>query len=126
MQRDMDLIRKLMLLVEQHEHGFAPRDIEIDGYTEEQIGYHSWLLGDAGLAEAIDVTTRGSDSPEAALRHLTWAGHEFLDAAKDDSTWERAKQRLASAGKGLQSVTLDVLKALLVDVAKQQLGLPPA
>jgi len=126
MQRDMDLIRKLLLAVEQHEHGFAPREIQIDGFTDEQLGYHSWLLGDAGLAEAIERTTRGSDSPEAVLRHLTWAGHEFLDAAKDDSTWERAKQRLASAGKGLQNVTLDVLKALLVDVAKQELGLPSA
>lgn len=123
MQRDMELVRKIMLAAEQHEHGFAPRDIEIEGYSEEQIGYHCWLLDDAGLAEAIDLTTRGSDSPCAALRSLTWAGHEFLGAAKDDTTWQKAKDRLSSAGKSLQSVTLDVLKALLVDVAKQQLRL---
>jgi hypothetical protein len=124
MQRDMELIRKLLLAVEQHEHGFAPREITIDGYSDEQVGYHSWLLNDAGLAEAIDVTNRGSDSPEAMIRHLTWAGHEFLDAAKDDTTWQRAKQRLASAGKSLQTVTLGVLQSLLTDVAKQQLGIP--
>jgi hypothetical protein len=124
MQRDMELIRKIMLTVEQHDHGFAPREIEIEGYSDEQVGYHCYLLGDAGLAEAIDVTTRGSESPCAVVRHLTWAGHEFLDAAKDDSTWERAKQRLASAGKSLHTVTLGVLQGVLVDVAKQQLGIP--
>ena len=123
MQRDMELVRKIMLAAEQHEHGFAPRDLTIEGYSDEQVGYHCYLLGDAGLAEAIDITTRGSESPYAEIRHLTWAGHEFLDAAKDDTTWERAKQRLSSAGKSLQTVTLGVLQSLLTDVAKQQLGI---
>jgi hypothetical protein len=123
MQRDMELIRKIMLVVEQHEHGFAPRDLTVDGYSDEQVGYHCWLLNDAGLAEAVEIERRGADSPYAVIRKLTWAGHEFLDAAKDDSTWERAKQRLSSAGKSLHTVTLGVLQGLLVDVAKQQLGI---
>jgi hypothetical protein len=120
----MELIRKIMLAVEQHEHGFAPRELAIEGYTDEQLGYHCYLLGDAELAEVIEIERRGADSPYAVMRKLTWKGHEFLDAAKDDTTWERAKQRLASVGKSLQTVTLGVLQSLLTDVAKQQLGIP--
>ncbi len=124
MQRDMELIRKIMLAVEQHEHGFAPGDLKIEGSTDEQVGYHCYLLGDAELAEVVEIERRGAESPYAVLRKLTWKGHEFLDVSKDDTTWEKAKQRLTAAGKSLHSVTLGVLQSLLTEVAKQQLGIP--
>lgn len=123
MQRDMELIRKLLLAGEQHEHGYAPRDLEIEGYSDEQVGYHCYLLGDAGLAEVIEIPVRGSESPLAELRNLTWSGHEFLDAAKDNTNWERAKQRLAAAGQSLLTVPLSVLTALLIDEGKRRLGI---
>ena len=37
MKRDMELIRKMILLIEDHPSGWAP-DIEIVGYTAQQIG----------------------------------------------------------------------------------------
>jgi hypothetical protein len=120
----MELIRKILFAVEQHQHGRAPGELRIDGYSAEQIGYHCYLLGDAGLADVSNIETMHDAGPMARVTRLTWAGHEFLDAAKDDTTWERAKQRLASAGKSLHTVTLGVLQAVLVDIAKQQLGIP--
>ncbi len=36
MKRDMDLIRAMLLAIEAHPTGFAPK-IEISGYTQEQI-----------------------------------------------------------------------------------------
>src|SRR6476660_1465967 len=90
MKRDMDLIRKIMLAVEEHEHGFAPRQIVIEGYTKEQIGYHNYLIINAGLGDGPDLTHLRSESPEHDLRYLTFAGHEFLDAARDDTRWRKA------------------------------------
>lgn len=120
MKRDLDLIRKMLLAAEEAPSGFAPK-FEFEGYTDAQIGYHSYLLIDAGLASGADVTTHGSDGPEALLSSLTWEGHEFIDAARDESRWNKAKSIVAEKGGG---VTLDVLKALLVKLAKGALGLP--
>jgi len=56
------------------------------------------------------------------IQKLTWAGHDFLDAARNDTVWNSAKEKLISVGG---SASLEILKALLVQTAKQLLGLPP-
>jgi hypothetical protein len=40
MKRDMDLVRAILITMENHDKGFAPDVIEIPDYSEEQIGYH--------------------------------------------------------------------------------------
>ncbi len=121
MKRDMDLVRKILLELEKHKHGYAPRPLAIEGHSEEEIGFHVHLMGEAGLLKTADVATRGSMSPQAQARNITWEGCEFLDAAREPSIWERAKVKIVSAGAG---VTLEVLKGVLADLSKQALGLP--
>ena len=121
MKRDMDLVRAILLAVEEHDHGFAPDDLEIDGFTEEQIAYHAFIMMEGGLLEGIDMTTRGSESPEAAIRHLTWAGHEFLDAAREPARWNQAKEVIKKVG----GATLAVWTAVLTELVKKSVGLSP-
>lgn len=54
MKRDMNLVREILLALEEDLSGFAPEDMEIKGYTDEQIGYHILLLIEAGFIEAKD------------------------------------------------------------------------
>ncbi len=82
-------------------------------------------LAKAGLAQVVDVTTRGSDSPVARILSISWARHEFLDAARNNTVWNRTTDRLKDACKTLLTVSLSVLTALLVDEAKPQMGLLP-
>lgn len=37
MQRDMNLVRDILLSLEAESSGFAPDHLEIEGYTEAQI-----------------------------------------------------------------------------------------
>ncbi|HTG32261.1 MAG TPA: DUF2513 domain-containing protein [Thermoanaerobaculia bacterium] len=120
MKRDLDLIRKMLLAVEEAPSGYAP-DLEFEGYTDAQVSYHAYLLIDGGLARGADVTSHGSEGPEAILESLTWEGHEFIDAARDDSRWQKAKNIVAEKGGG---ITLDILKSLLTNLTKSALGLP--
>ncbi|HVN76941.1 MAG TPA: DUF2513 domain-containing protein [Thermoanaerobaculaceae bacterium] len=120
MKRDLDLIRKIVLAIEEAPTGFAPT-LSFDGYTQAQIGYHAWLLIDAGYATGADMTNMGSEGPEAMLRSLTWAGHEFADAARDDSRWNKA---LGMVKEKTGTVTIDLLKQLLGTLMKAALGLP--
>ena len=120
MQRDMNLVRQILLKIEEHEHGRAQRSLDIADYSEDQIGYHVYIMIEGGLLEGADVTQMGSKTFEAIPTRLTWAGHEFLDAARDDSRWNRALQ---TARDQAGSVTIGVMTQLLTAMMKQSLGL---
>jgi len=120
MKRDMDLVRKLVLAIEDSPAGFAPKDLQIEGFTKEQIGYHLYIMLEAGLIRGANVTTHGSKSPQAIATSLTWAGHEFADAARDPDRWKKAME-LTKEKAG--SVTLEVLVKLLSYLMSSALGL---
>ena len=52
---------------------------------------------------------------------LTWAGHEFLDAASNDTVWKKAGEKIKQFGV---QVTVSVLEELLKKLLKDSLGLP--
>ena len=121
MKRDIDLLRKILLALEAHEHGFAPEKLEIESYSDEQLDFHVYLLGEAGLAKVEENTVIGSESPSAFPLNLTWAGYEFLEAAKDETLWGKAKEKVIKPAGGVAfGVLIDWLKA----EAKSRLGIP--
>jgi hypothetical protein len=95
MQRDMGLIRQLLFQMEAHPRGFVPASFSIDTFSQEQISYHIWLLGQAELMRVVEVTSHGATSPQAIPTALTWAGHDFIDAARSDPTWSKAMEKAA-------------------------------
>ncbi len=120
MQRDLDLVRKILLALEEHEHGLAPRGFTIEGYSEEQVGFHVYLMDQAGLVEAIETSHTKSDSRTAMPRSITWSGYEFLEAARSEKVWALGKERILKAGVGF---SLEVLKEVLGTVGRELLGL---
>lgn len=120
MKRDLDLVRKIILAVEDQPSGYPSGDIVIDGYSEEQVGYHCYLIVAQGLAEGSNVTGLGSTSPNWLIHHLTPAGHDFADAARSDGIWTKAKTIIKD--KGL-SASIDVMKDLLLAIGKGAIGL---
>ncbi|MBT3145053.1 DUF2513 domain-containing protein [Neptunomonas phycophila] len=119
MKRDMDLVREILKSINEHTHGFAPRNLEINGYTKEQIGYHCLLLHEAGLLEATESTTLSSSSPSAIPIRLTWHGHEFIDNAANEKVWGEAKGAIAKLG----DVSFSVWASVLSELVKQNLGI---
>ena len=116
MKRDMDLIREILLRVEQSKS--PPRDIDLNipEYNEIEITYHIGLMYKAGLIEAIDAsTTAGNDY---LITGLTWNGHEFLDASRNNTVWIKAKEYIASQGGGM---TFDILKQILTKFLSDQM-----
>lgn len=119
MKRDMDLIRTILLALEQHPGGFAPGEIALENATPEAIGYHVHLLGQAGLVKIVDVTVLADASPQAKALSLTWQGHEFLDDCRNLDRWQRAKQLLGRVG----TASLPIWQRVLADLVRQSLGL---
>lgn len=115
MKRDMDLVRKILLAVEASERPLDSSLIRISGYSGESITEHMRLLNEAGLVEGISAY-----SVEHRLKwidvRLTWAGHDFLDAARNETVWA---ETVAEVRKKVGSVPFEVLKGVLVDLARE-------
>lgn len=119
MKRDMDLVRKILLALEGHDHGHAPRSLPIEGHSEEQIGYHVFLMGAANLLKVADTTHTQSPSPSAIPIGMTWEGHDFLEAAREPSRWTAALKKISESGAGM---TFEILKGVLVALSKEALS----
>ncbi len=113
MKRDMELIRMILVQLEEKSSGLGTIDIVVNGYKESEVGYNSALVVEAGLARGIDVSHMGSRHPEWKLSTLTWEGHEFLDASREPTRWEKAKEISSKAGGLTLAVMQDVLKQLM-------------
>lgn len=120
MKRDMELVRKIVFAIENYPSGYAPKSLIIDDYTDEQISYHVYIMSKAGLVEGLDVTNSNSTSPQAIARNLTWQGHEFAEAARDDTRWNEAMKIVKEKGG---TVTIGVLTQLLSALMKNSFGL---
>jgi Hypothetical protein (DUF2513) len=120
MNRDMDLIRQLLLAVESLDlpQGttafFEASDIPIEGYTADQVAYNLDLLFDQGFVKGQRGMT------QFGIAGLTWQGHELLDDIRDPDVWKKTKERTkAVAGVGVQFLW-EIAKAEV----KTKLGLP--
>jgi hypothetical protein len=126
MKRDMDLVRKILMACEASDSGFAPRQLTVEGYPPDQVSYHVMLMDQAGLLKGENLTHSSHTTPEWRVLYLTWAGHEFLEAARNDTTWNKAKGAVAGVG----GMAFDVLKTVLIGYATQKanqlLGLAPS
>ncbi|MDX1432247.1 MAG: DUF2513 domain-containing protein [Gammaproteobacteria bacterium] len=116
MKRDLDLIRSLLFAVEKNEDPTAMLDPKIEGYNELQISYHIMLMDDAGLLKGTDRTAIGVFRWSAS--HLTWAGHELLDAARKDEIWKEVMAKVDASG---DNVPFDLLKKLLLETGEKHL-----
>jgi len=120
MKRSLDLIREILLSVENYEperigrlQSISPRDFS---GTEPQNWHHIKMLHEAGL---LDVAGKPDMQLNYAIHGMTMAGHDFLDAIRDQSVWDQTKKRLGDAG----GWTLDLVLAVAEQELKRRLGL---
>ena len=122
MKRDMDLIRKIMLFLQdadRESHDGAALATALDEDTE-RINYHLRLMMEANLIDGRLSEEIGVNVPAATTHSITTSGHDFLAAASDPSVWETAWRRIkASTGSVSIPLLIEVLKA----TAKDALGL---
>jgi hypothetical protein len=120
MKRDFELVRKLLLYFEAKSNDKMDSSPTIDGYSDLDIQYHLLLMDEAGLLRCEKEKSTSSDRIIKVYPFsLTWAGHEFLDASRNENIWERAKKM---AGDKIGAIPFDVLKALLIHIVKDTLG----
>jgi hypothetical protein len=124
MKRDLDLVRIILLAVEASPAGIMlrNREIEAPGFDPAVVSEHVQLLTEADFLKAtISREINPSGARECHIFGLTWQGHEYLDAVRNQEVWTKTKQSLAKVGG---SAALEVVKQIASAIIKQHLGLP--
>ncbi|MGG7568251.1 DUF2513 domain-containing protein [Rhodovulum sp. DZ06] len=113
MKRDAGIIRELLFEIEEND-GFAigkRRQANAQrNFTDARL-YHTLLMLDEGLlAEVGDASS---------YVRMTAAGHDFLDAVRDETVWAKTKAKLKEAGG---DITTGTVKAVAISFLKDKLG----
>jgi hypothetical protein len=121
-KRDMDLLRDILLKIEDDPKKDGrttfyisnSEEMQIVGHSEEEFFYHLQLLIRARLIDG------SAEQIPMEVRSLTWEGHEFVDNIRNDNIWDNTKKRV---GDLVGSLSVSVIAALAEAEAKKFLGL---
>ena len=109
MKRDMDLVRLILLEIEDKYRSTAIYDLAIDGYDTEMVAYHCKILYEAGLISDYKAQYADNEIYVFGVGSLTWDGNDFLEKIRDDSQSKKVKETITK--KGLPLV-VDTIKSV--------------
>lgn len=116
MKRDMELIRKILFLLEERPVHKSVSELPIEGYEQFNIMYHMLLLAQAGLVDFEPEKSKTGRIIKAHIFGLNWAGHEFLDAVRSEKVWRKLLKYAKDKGGALP---FELLKTLGTELLKQ-------
>jgi hypothetical protein len=90
MKRDWEVIRTILLRVEE---GTGDKDVSSGDFApmdEALVAYNMWLLIESGMVEG-GGRPLGMGPPGAFVNRMRWPGHELLDTIRGESAWTRIK-----------------------------------
>lgn len=136
MKRDWNQIREILIGLEAHDDILAtwePDNIRCINVHDpagevEYLRYAEQvrLLVEAGLVQgAAGYVFSGDDRTGVDFAtqkpyRLTWRGHEFLNAIRDDQVWRKIQATTIDKGS---SLSFDIIKELGITLVKSALGL---
>lgn len=113
MKRDVDLIRELLLAIEEGKEDSMGLVRGIHGL--ESINSHLLIMNEAGLIEQyVDHLDHNWE-----IGRLTWEGHEFLDAARKTDLWNAAKDKVKRAIGGH---VFELIQEVLLKLGRTNIG----
>ena len=107
MKRDMELVRKILFKIEEEYIFTSILNLQIEGYSKEEVAYHCKLLYEAGMLDYYNATNTLNGLYAFYVKGLTWEGHDFLDKIRQDTIWNKTKETMTK--KGLPMI-IDVIK----------------
>ncbi len=129
MKLDMDLVREILLYVE--EKADRPishlEDITFTRWSGDEIAYHVMLLEEAGYIIAHIDTVPDCEDPvilhvNYTVTRLTLAGHEFLDAARTPQHWAAIKGNAQKLGVNSLKAVGRIAESYITDLITQNFG----
>ena len=120
MRRDLDVIRDLLLEIEQFT-GYTNYSKRMVNDTRDfnMTAFHLMILVDNGFIEATMTTPPTKKrGPEYIISRITSSGCDYLDNIRDKSIWDKTKTKLGSLG---ETASLEVVKITSGAIIKEAL-----
>ena len=109
MKRDMDLIRSILLKLEEENKSTVIHSLIIEGYDMATVAYHCKIMQEAGFISAYKGHYADNELQGFSIGSLTWAGQDYFEKVRDNSRWGKIKKLMKE--KGLPA-TIEVVKML--------------
>ena len=126
MKRDLDLIREIMLVLEDKmEYGKnfkSTQLIEIMQdkiFSAEKLAYHVGLLVENDFIKAKEYRHQSGEHNKYIINTITSQGQDFIDTIRQDITWNKIKEKASNIGGFTLSLLVDIGKEYL----KKQIGI---
>lgn len=121
MKRDMDLVRLILLEIEDKYRSTAIYDLAIDGYDTEMVAYHCKILYEAGLISDYKAQYADNEIYVFGVGSLTWDGNDFLEKIRDDSQWKKVKETITKKGLPLVVDTIKSVANALISATVEEI-----
>ena len=122
MKRNMNLIRELLLQLEESQGEIQVSNLQVAGYSDKEIAYNAYMMIEGGLAQGSTINLMEDGRPVAViLTNLISAGHDFFDSIKNDTVWNNTLNYLKEKGGNIPFTLIPPIAALF---AKQYFRLP--
>ena len=125
MKSDLDLIREIMLVLEDKmEYGKNFKSTHLIEFMEdktlsvEKLAYHLGLLVESDLIRAKEYKF-SNDPTQYLINTITSTGQDFIDTIRQDTTWNKIKEKASSIG----GFTLPLLVDIGTEYLKKQIGI---
>lgn len=125
MKRDLELIRYILMKIEadnNFQSSVETEDFYSEEYSEELVQYNLKLLFDHGIIEGESLKF-ANGGMGFLINGLTWQGHDFLDASRDEKRWAQAKSVLNEVKDFSIELAMKVLTQLAFSAAQKAMGM---
>jgi chorismate mutase len=117
----MDLVRLILLEIEDKYRSTAIYDLAIDGYDTEMVAYHCKILYEAGLISDYKAQYADNEIYVFGVGSLTWDGNDFLEKIRDDSQWKKVKETITKKGLPLVVDTIKSVANALISATVEEI-----
>ena len=119
---NMDCLRDVLIVIEQHQRYISTPDGVVSNenlplttlcdllpvYPREDVYYAAFQAEQAGFLKIGGTPAWGGVTLDEEIEYLTFAGHEFLASVRENSRWKALKKALPA----IRNYSLDAINAL--------------
>ena len=125
MKRDLDLLRKILLAIENADEFYYYNWIQhlasdIGCSNLELVSFHVSLLVDNDYIEVLDISCCGINYDDYMIKRLTADGCDYLDNIRNDTIWNKTKEVISNIGG---TSALDIVKSIAGKIILNQAGI---
>ena len=102
MKRDLDLIREIMLVLEDKmEYGKNFKSTQLieviqdKTLSAEKLAYHVGLLVENDFIKAKEYKYQSGEPTDYLINTITSQGQDFIDTIRQDTTWNKIKEKVS-------------------------------